>query len=202
MTIYMIRLFGKSNSSFLLSSGKAIRSQVTRFKDDMYLIDTGVGTPKLTMPEELRPIPANRDVTRFENKVGFMEATAGESLVKTQILERLFMDLVAGEPEMKERATARFNDLVGGATEAVAGEPAILLPRRFTQNQAWSELKKAWDANKKVKGFPLEKIRGGYSVAVGGYIAFLPYRVERRKSRSDQYIIESINSRRKKINLC
>ncbi|KAL8208996.1 hypothetical protein R6Q57_008408 [Mikania cordata] len=168
MTIYMSRLFRKSNSSFLLSSGKALKSEVSRFRDDMLLVDAGIGTPKITMPEELRGIPSNRDVRKFENKVGFMEATAGESLVKTQILERMFMDLVAGEPDMKERAIARFNDSVG-STNAVAGEPAILLSRRFTQDQAWMELKKMRQSHKKVKGFPMEKLRGGYSVAIAEF---------------------------------
>ncbi|KAI3804678.1 hypothetical protein L1987_26406 [Smallanthus sonchifolius] len=200
MTVYMSRLFRKSNSSFLLSSGKALKSQVSRFRDDMFLVDAGIGTPKITMPDELRGIPSNRDVTKFEVKAGFMEATAGESLVKTQILERMFMDLVAGEPDMKERAVARFNDLVG-STDAVAGEPAILLPRRFTQNQAWMELNKIWKSNKKVRGFVLEKMRGGYSVAIGGYIAFLPLRsyMSRRSLSNDRFTIETINSKRKKL---
>ncbi|KAL4554833.1 hypothetical protein LXL04_037439 [Taraxacum kok-saghyz] len=201
MTIYMNRLFPKSNSSFLLSSGKALKSQVSRYKDDMFLVDAGIGTPKMTMRDELRGVPANPSATKFENKVGFMEATAGETLIKTQILERFFMDLVAGEPAMKERATARFNDMVG-STDSVAGEPAILLPRRFTKNQAWVELQKIWQSNKKVRGFLMEKVRGGYSVAVAGYIAFLPYRgplIDRRKLTNDRFTIETINSKRKKI---
>ncbi|KAL8255209.1 hypothetical protein R6Q59_033430 [Mikania micrantha] len=200
MTIYMSRLFRKSNSSFLLSSGKALKSEVSRFRDDMLLVDAGIGTPKITMPDELRGIPSNRDVRKFENKVGFMEATAGESLVKTQILERMFMDLVAGEPDMKERAIARFNDSVG-STNAVAGEPAILLSRRFTQNQAWMELKKMRQSHKKVKGFPMEKLRGGYSVAIAGYIAFLPFRsfIGRQKFSNDRFTIEAINEKRKKL---
>lgn len=101
---------------------------------------------------------------------------------------------------MKERATARFNETVG-SSDNVAGEPAILLPRRFLKNQAWMELKKNWQMNKKVRGFLMEKVRGGYSVAIAGYIAFLPYRqlMERRRLSSDRYVIESINSKRKKI---
>ncbi|KAK9050492.1 hypothetical protein SSX86_030538 [Deinandra increscens subsp. villosa] len=200
MTIYMSRLFRKSNSSFLLSSGKALTSEVSRLRDDMLLVDAGIGTPKMTMPDELREIPSN--VTKFENKVGFMEATAGESLVKTQILERMFMDLVAGEPDMKERAVARFNDLVG-STDSVAGEPAILLSRRFTQNQAWMELKKACLSHKPLRGFPVEKVRGGYSIAIAGYIAFLPMRsiIGRSKSSSkkDLFTVESFNLKRKKL---
>ena len=200
MTVYMNRLFRKSNSSLLLSSGKALKAQVSRFKDDLYLVDAGIGAPKMTMVDELRTVPNNPGFSRFENKVGFMDSTAGESLVKTQMLERLFMDLVAGEPAMKERAAARFSDMVG-PTDAVAGEPAILLPRRFTQNQAWMELKKMSLSHKKVRGFLMEKVRGGYSVAIAGYIAFLPYRsfMGRRNLSDDRYFIETLNSKRKKL---
>ncbi|MFS7922045.1 hypothetical protein Hanom_Chr03g00244031 [Helianthus anomalus] len=197
MTVYMSRLFRKSNSSFLLSSGKALKAQVSRFRDDMLLVDAGIGAPKLTMPDELRDIP---NVTKFENKVGFMEATAGETLIKTQLLERMFMDLVAGEPDAKERAIARFNESVG-STETVAGEPAIVLSRRYTQNQALIELKKKWQSHKKVKGFPLEKVKGGYSVAIAGYIAFLPFRASlaRHKLMNDKFTIETFNPKRKKL---
>ncbi|KAJ0467243.1 hypothetical protein HanIR_Chr14g0683201 [Helianthus annuus] len=104
----------------------------------MFLVDAGIGAPKLTMPDELRNIP---DVTKFENKVGFMEATAGETLIKTQLFERMFMDLVADEPDVKERSIARFNESVG-STETVAREPAIVLSRRYMQNQALIDLKK------------------------------------------------------------
>nr|GMD79486.1 cytochrome C oxidase subunit 3 [Ipomoea batatas] len=87
---------------------------------------------------------------------------AGESLIKEQILERFFIDLVAGESLIKERAAARFNDLVG-STDVVAGEPLLLLllPRRLRQNRAWLELNKIWRTNTKVKGFIIEKVKGG-----------------------------------------
>ncbi|XP_076890220.1 small ribosomal subunit protein bS1m-like [Bidens hawaiensis] len=201
MTVYMSRLFRKSNSSFLLNSGKALTADVSRIRDDMFLVDAGIGTPKMTTPDELTNIP--NDVTKFQNKVAFMEPTAAETLIKTQMLERMFMDLVAGEPDMKERAVSRFNDMVG-STDAVAGEPAVLLPRRFMQNQAWTELKKMWQLNKKVRGFPLEKVKGGYAVGIAGYIAFLPYRaamMERRKLANYRFTIETFvsNSKRKKI---
>ncbi|CAH1438316.1 unnamed protein product [Lactuca virosa] len=77
-------------------------------KEEMFLVDAGLGTAKMSMQDEPKGVPINR-ATRF------------------------FMDLVAGESLIKERAAARFNDLVG-STDAVAGEPLLLLPRRFTQN--------------------------------------------------------------------
>lgn len=118
------------------------------------------------------------------------------------MLERMFMDLVAGEHEMKERAIARFHDLVGGSSDGVDGEPGVDLPRRFMQKQVWVELNKIWKENKQVRGFCLEKVRGGYSVAVAGYIAFFPHRfgpAGRQKLGKDKFNVETINSKTKKL---
>ncbi|CAI9279252.1 unnamed protein product [Lactuca saligna] len=95
--------------------------------EEMFLVDAGLGTAIMSMQDEPKGVPINR-ATRF------------------------FMDLVAGESLIKERATARFNDLVG-STDAVAGEPLLLLPRRFTQNRAWMELNKIWRTNRKEEMF-------------------------------------------------
>jgi len=109
------------------------------------------------------------------------------------------MDLVAGESLIKERAAARFNDLVG-STDAVAGEPLLLLPRRFTQNRAWMELNKIWRTNRKVKGFFFYKVKGGYSVAIAGFITFIPFRpLIRGRISNDQFTIESIKPKRTNI---
>jgi hypothetical protein len=122
---------------------------------------------------------------------------AGESLIKEKILERFFIDVVAGESLIKERAAARFNDLVG-STDVVAGEPLLLLPRRFRQTRAWMELNKIWRTNTKVKGFILQKVKGGFLVAIGGFITFLPFR--RKKGISNgRFTIESINLKRPNI---
>jgi hypothetical protein len=43
----------------------------------------------------------------------------------------------------------------------LVGEP-LLLPQRFRQNRAWIELKKIWRTKKKVKGFQINKIEGGF----------------------------------------
>ncbi|KAJ4961338.1 hypothetical protein NE237_021248 [Protea cynaroides] len=86
----------------------------------MLLVDARPGTPSIFMQDEPPGVPINR-ATRFENKVGSLDVVAGESLIKEQILERLFIDLVAGESRIKERAAAKFNDLVG-STDVVAGE--------------------------------------------------------------------------------
>ncbi|KAL3536420.1 hypothetical protein ACH5RR_004881 [Cinchona calisaya] len=202
MSIYMSRLFPRSNSSFHLSSGNALQSEVLRLRKEMFLVDTGIGTPRICMHDELTGVPINRATTRFENKVGFLDPVAGESPIKGQILERFFIDLVAGDSVMKERAAAKFNDLVG-STDVVAGEPLLLPPRKFRQNRAWMELNKIWRTNTKVKGFVFRRVRGGYLVAIAGYFAFLPLR--RRPARwisNDRFTIESINSKKMNMVVC
>ncbi|KAJ9181687.1 hypothetical protein P3X46_009791 [Hevea brasiliensis] len=209
-SIYLNRSFPRANSSFSLFRGNALQSSVLRLRGKMFLLDAGLGTPIICMQDELTGVPKNR-ATRFENKVGslgksmikeraaarlkkkdvawyfknkvtacfFKNKVAGESMIKEHILERFFIDLVAGESMIKERAAARFNDLVG-STDVVAGEP-LLLPRRFIQIRAWMELIKIWRTKKKVKGFYIKKIKGGYSVAIAGFITFLPFRPLKRK---------------------
>ena len=111
MSIYLSRSFPRSNSSFFLCSGNALQSEVLRLREEMFLVDAGLGTPRICMQDELTGVPINR-ATRFENKVGSKNVVAGESLIKKRIFERFFIDLVAGESLIKERAAARFNDFV------------------------------------------------------------------------------------------
>ncbi|KAL4179626.1 hypothetical protein AMTRI_Chr13g121010 [Amborella trichopoda] len=98
-----------------------------------------------------------------------------------RILERFYIDLVVGESLIKERAATRFEKKVG-STDVVAGEPLLLLPRRFRQNRALMELNKIWRMNKKVKGFLLERVKG----------------IHQRIS-NDRFTIESINPKRTNI---
>ncbi|KAI5389614.1 hypothetical protein KIW84_075051 [Lathyrus oleraceus] len=116
------------------------QQRLLKIREEMFLVDTGPGTPRNCMQDEPTGVPISR-ATRFENKVGFLDLVAGESLIKKKILERLFLDLVAGESLIKERVAARFNDLVG-STDVVAGEPLLLLPRRLRQKRAWMKLNK------------------------------------------------------------
>nr|WHL30957.1 ribosomal protein S1 [Stichorkis philippinensis] len=200
MSIYWSRSFPRSNSSFLLCSGNASQSSVLRlrFREEMFLVDAGPGTPKICMQDEPTGVPIHR-ATRFENKVGSFNVVAGESLIKKRILERFFIDLVAGESLIKERAAARFHDF-WGSLDVVAGEPLLLLPRRFRQNRAWVELQKIWRTKKKVKGFLIDKVKGGYSVAIAGFITFLPfYPLIIQRIANDQFTIESINPKRTNI---
>nr|YP_009704747.1 ribosomal protein S1 [Haematoxylum brasiletto]YP_009704776.1 ribosomal protein S1 [Haematoxylum brasiletto]QEX95950.1 ribosomal protein S1 [Haematoxylum brasiletto]QEX95979.1 ribosomal protein S1 [Haematoxylum brasiletto] len=192
MSIYLSRSFPRSNSSLFLCSGKVLQSEVLRLREEMFLVDAGPGTPRICMQDEPTGVPINR-ATRFENKVEFLDLVAGESLIKKKILERFFIDLVAGESLIKERAAARFNDLVG-STDVVAGEPLLLLPRRFRQKRAWMELNKIWRTNTKVKGFIFKKVKGGYKVAIAGFFTFLPFRFRKRRGISnDRFTIQNIN---------
>nr|QKO27487.1 ribosomal protein S1 [Petrosavia sakuraii] len=161
----------------------------------MFLVDAGPGTPKMCMQDEPTGVPINR-ATRFENQVGSLNVVAGESLIKKRIFERFFIDLVAGESLIKERAAARFHSFVG----SLAGEPLLLLPRRCRQNRAWMELKKIWRTKKKVKGFIINKVKGGYSVAIAGFITFLPFcPLITQRIANDRFTIESINPKRTNI---
>lgn len=203
MSIYWSRSFPRSNSSFLLCSGNASQSSVLRLRlrEEMFLVDAGLGTPKICMQDELTGLPIKR-ATRFENKVGSKNVVAGESLIKKRIFERFFIDLVAGESLIKERAAARFNDFVG-SLDVAAGEP-LLLPQRFRQNRAWIELKKIWRTKKKkVKGFPIKKIKGGYSVAIAGFITFLPFKfkkaLKKKRIAKAQFTIDSFIPKRRDI---
>nr|ARX11160.1 ribosomal protein S1 [Potamogeton natans] len=150
------RSFARSNSSFFSCNGKAFLSSVLRLRgrNQMFLVDAGLGTPIICLQNELTGVPINR-ATRFENKVGSL-------------------DVVAGEP--------------------------LLLPRKFRQNRAWMELKKIWRTNKKVKGFLLNKVRGGYSVAIAGFITLLPWITKKRKNaRRDRFTIARLHPKRQNI---
>ncbi|XP_062008849.1 uncharacterized protein LOC133725574 isoform X2 [Rosa rugosa] len=197
MSIYMNQLFPRSNSSFKLSSGNALEAEVVRLREDKFLVDAGLGTPRICMQDETTGVP-NRAI-RFKTKVGYISkgGVAGESVIKEQMLERFFIDVVAGESKIKERAAARFQSLVG-STDVVAGEPHLLLPRRFRQRRAWMELNKIWQRNRKVKGFILQKVKGGYLVGIGGFVTFLPIRRKIAISNG-RFTIESINRKRPNI---
>lgn len=195
MSIYMSRLFPRSNSSFKLTNGNALRAEVVRLSEDKFLVDAGLGNTVTCTKDELVGVPNNR-TTRFGTKVGYLDRMTDDTVVNKHFMEKIFIDLVAGESLIKERAAARFNDLVGSA-DIVAGEPRLLLPRRFRQNQAWMELNKRTNTN--VKGFIIEKVRGGYLVAIAGFITFQPFRPLRsQRMWNDRFpfTIESFNPRR------
>ncbi|KAH9613096.1 hypothetical protein KSS87_001484 [Heliosperma pusillum] len=176
MSSYMSRLFPRSNSSYLLMSGKALQSEVLRLNKEMFSVDTGLGNPRICLKDELTRVPNDPKITRFNNKVGFLDMVAGETNVQKHILERFFIDLMTGDSRIKERAVGKLNDLVGPCTDAVPGEPLLLLPMRFRQKLAGMELKKMQQRGGTVNGFVVHKVWGGYAIAVAGFVAFLPGR--------------------------
>lgn len=80
--------------------------------------------------------------------------------------------------------TSRFESKVGSVGSLKDADP-LLLPRKLRQNRAWMELKNIWLTNKKVKGFLLNRVRGGYSVAIAGFITFLPFRSFQKRNRTN-----------------
>ncbi|CAA0808896.1 Unknown protein [Striga hermonthica] len=194
MSAYMSRLFPKSNSSFFLRSGSALEAKVVRLREEMYLLDAGIGRPRIATQNELIRPPKSHGPATFSSMVGYLNPSNAEMPVKNVILQRCFVDLVTGDPRTKQLAAARFDDIVG-QNDAVGGgdEQPLLLPRRFRKHRAWMELKRLWKANAKVKGFVAEKVRGGYTVGIAGYLAFLPgWQVQHRKLLKDRFIVESI----------
>jgi hypothetical protein len=121
-------------------------------------VDTGLGTPKIRMKDELTNVPQYRRTARFENKVGYsFNVVAGEStLKKRRNYERFFKDLVAGESRIKERAANNLNSFLG-PLDVAAGEP-LVLPRRFRQNLAQKGVKQILRMIKLVKD--IARLRG------------------------------------------
>ncbi|KAL8494684.1 hypothetical protein ACS0TY_025500 [Phlomoides rotata] len=192
MSSYMSRLFRRSNSSFLLRSGNALESKVVRLREDTYLIDAGVGRPKIALANELVNPPKSHGPSSFLSRVGFLNPVRGELPLRNTMLQRCFVDLVTGDARTKLQAVARFEDMKGPDGAGGDGEQPLLLPRRFRRQQAWMELRKMWKANKKVKGFVAAKVKGGYSIGIAGYLAFLPYKQMANRRDGDRFIIESL----------
>ena len=71
-------------------------------------------------------------------------------------------------------------------------------------NKFFSELKMIQRSNKSIKGFILNSIKGGFSVAIGGLIAFLPAKELMKtpnKKLSDTFINSSMNFKVSKISV-
>ncbi|KAL0462695.1 UNVERIFIED_CONTAM: hypothetical protein Slati_0157100 [Sesamum latifolium] len=107
MSVYMSRLFPSSNSSFFLCSGLALETKVVHLRDEMYLIDAGVGRPRIATQEELIKPPETAGPARLTNRVGFLNPSNQELPVKNLVLQRCFVDLVTGDSRIKQQAAAR-----------------------------------------------------------------------------------------------
>lgn len=194
MSAYMSRLFPKSNSSFLLTGGVALKAKVLRQSEDMYVIDAGVGRPRAVMANELIKPPKSAGPATFTTKVGFLNRSRGEPEVRTSFLQRYFVDMVTGDPRTRNLAAARFEDAMGESMDAAGGaEQPLLMPRKLRKQRALAELKNLWQSNRKVKGFIVGRVKGGYTVAIGGYIAFLPNQFAvNRRMEGDRFVIQTL----------
>ncbi|KAI3867501.1 hypothetical protein MKX03_032354 [Papaver bracteatum] len=158
--------FLRSNASFLLCRENPSKFTGLRKTEPIYMVPPVPGQPK---QDDLNP-------------------------PRMKILERFFIDLVAGDQFSQDRASSRFTSLVGSTDE-------MSLERR---NRAWSELNMCWRKNIKVKGFIMEKVRGGFSVGIAGFIAFMP---QKRMGNlgggmgvlPNRFIIETIDVKKMKI---
>ncbi|KAI3935438.1 hypothetical protein MKW98_027578 [Papaver atlanticum] len=168
MTSKLSKQFLRSNASFLLCRDNPSKFTGLRKTEPVFMVPAVPGQPK---QDDLNP-------------------------PRMKILERFFIDLVAGDQFSQDRASSRFTSLVGSTDE-------MSLERR---NRAWSELNMCWRKNIKVKGFIMEKIRGGFSVGIAGFIAFIP---QKRMTNNfgggmmgvlpDRFIIETIDVKKMKI---
>ncbi|EPS72423.1 hypothetical protein M569_02345 [Genlisea aurea] len=192
---YMSRLFRRSNSSMLFQSGNALDAKVVRLRDQMYLVDAGIGRPRIATKDELiitTPNPSG--AAPFNTAVGFLPPSNKETYVKNIVLQRCFVDLITGNPRTKQQAGARLEDAVGTGGNATGDEQPLLLPQKLRKQRALTELEKKMKGNKKVRGFVAEKVWGGYSVGIAGYVAFLPARQAfYGRNARDRFLIESIN---------
>ncbi|GAY68546.1 hypothetical protein CUMW_265000 [Citrus unshiu] len=55
------------------SGGNALQSEVLRLREEIFLVDAGLGTPRICMQDEPTGVPINR-ATRFENKAGSLDS--------------------------------------------------------------------------------------------------------------------------------
>nr|ARX11164.1 ribosomal protein S1 [Halophila decipiens] len=140
------RSFPKFHSSFLSRNGKVSSFLRLRRRKPMFLVDAGLGTPRIGMQDETVPI---HRATRFENQVGSLNVGDVQSLIK-------------------ERTATGFHSCFG-SLDVVAGEP-LLLPQQFRL------FRTVLPTNKKVKGggLILDQIQEGSSVAIAGFITLIP----------------------------
>jgi ribosomal protein S1 len=80
-----------------------------------------------------------------------------------------------------------------------------LLQKISRRKIVWTELTKIWRSsqNNRIKGFILNSVKGGYAVAIAGYIAFLPRSLRFQKkvfhSQWRKFSILNINPKRRNI---
>ena len=135
----------------------------------------------------MRPQGVKRDTSRLAtpsasgqqiwNELGESPVTSiratGVSLSGSN--ESLHSSTPLGYPIMKPSDS--FN-MVGIENVELLGEPKLVLPTTLYKSRqrllVWAKLSKMWRTGHRLRGFILNSVKGGYAVAIAGYIAFLP----------------------------
>ncbi|KAL8061618.1 hypothetical protein ABFS82_02G096400 [Erythranthe guttata] len=114
----------------------------------MYLVDAGIGRPRIANKQELIKPPKS-------SRVGFLTPSNRETPSCSSAASSIWSPAIPGPSSRPPPGST--NDAAASGGE-----------QRFRKQRAWVELKNTWRSN--------SKVRGGYAVAVAGQIAFLPAR--------------------------
>lgn len=77
-------------------------------------------------------------------------------------------------------------------------KPGIILSKPLNKKIVWIELTKIWRDRDKVKGLIFNSMKGGYAVAIAGFVAFLP-RSLFRKRKSNKNKFHLLKKKKKKF---
>jgi ribosomal protein S1 len=155
-----VQLFKKSNSSLNQLQGNVLDCSVSEIRGDLIVVETGLTKSSVCFKSEL-----NTSITK-------------EPCVAKQHMH-------AGLP-LKQACIIGIEQV-----ESTNGEPLLVYPKLLQKicrrKLVWSELTKIWRSsqNNRIKGFILNSVKGGYAIAIAGYIAFLPksLRIQRKVYR-------------------
>nr|YP_009755779.1 ribosomal protein S1 [Gonatozygon brebissonii]QIQ23057.1 ribosomal protein S1 [Gonatozygon brebissonii] len=94
--------------------------------------------------------------------------------------------------------------LVGFESGELYGEPKLIYPKFlqkiWKRKLVWTELTKVWrSGHNRLRAFILNSVNGGYAVAIGGHIAFLPrsLRLDRKVFHGQWRFVEILNMNQK-----
>lgn len=127
----------------------------------MILVNTGLKTPVILLKHE---VTAGVPITK-QARVNFVGI---EDLNLEKVEELCEPRIILPEPR----------------------KPEIILSKPLNKKIVWIELTKIWRDRDKVKGLIFNSMKGGYAVAIAGFVAFLP-RSLFRKSESGRKFFKS-----------
>nr|UQV94643.1 ribosomal protein S subunit 1 [Haplopteris ensiformis]UQV94657.1 ribosomal protein S subunit 1 [Haplopteris ensiformis]UQV94741.1 ribosomal protein S subunit 1 [Haplopteris ensiformis] len=128
---------------------------------NMILVNTGLKTPVILLKDEVTAGVPITEQARY-NLVGIEDLT----LEKVEMLY---------EPRLILPESHKLG---------------IILPKLLNKEIVWIELTKIWRDRDKVKGLILNSMKGGYAVAIAGFVAFLLRSLFRkRKSKRNKFYL-------------